>query len=745
LLGAVYLPSLLILLLKMRYSYATLFAACALPMNVAAARGDWAASYAKAKAALPKLSLTDKTKIVTGLGWTKGPCVGNTGAVPEIGYPSLCLQDGPVGIRFVQNITAFPAGVQAASTWDADLMYARGNAQSTEAKALGVNVQLGPVAGPLGKIPRGGRNWEGFSPDPYLTGIAMYQTITGMQDAGVQACAKHFIGNEQEYQRETMSSDIDDRTLHELYMWPFVDSVKANVAAVMCSYNKLNGTWACESKEAMDGLLKGELGFKGYILSDWNAQHTLEAANAGLDMSMPGTDFSNNNMLWGPNLEAAVKNGTVPQKRVDDMVTRILAGWYLLGQDKNFPPVTWSSWNGGGGGPNVQDDHKVIARKVARDGTVLLKNVNNALPLKKPKSLAIVGSDAANNPAGPNACPDRGCTNGTLAIGWGSASVEFPYLIAPLDAIKEQAEKDGTKLATSTTDDPTQGATAAKAAETALVFINANSGEAYITVEGNAGDRINLEPWHNGNDLVKAVAEVNKKTIVVVHSVGPIILEPILALENVVAIVWAGLPGQESGNALVDIIYGSTSPNGKLPYTIAKKQSDYGADIVPGDDKFPEGLYIDYRHFDKRSIEPRYEFGFGLSYTKFKYSDLKVSGIRRPYGGSKREYSYSHDGLFETVATVSATIRNTGRREGAEIAQLYIGLPESAPDSPPKQLRGFQKLNLKQGAAGTVTFKLRRRDLSYWDVKAQKWVMPKGTFKVWVGASSRDIRLTGKL
>jgi beta-glucosidase len=185
----------------------------------AAGDGDWASAYSKATTALAKLSNQDKVNMVTGQGWQKGPCVGTTAAVSSIGYPQLCLQDGPLGVRYAQGVTAFPAGIQAAATWDTALMYSRGNALGAEAKALGVHVQLGPVAGPLGKIPQGGRNWEGFSPDPYLTGIAMAQTIQGMQAGGVQACAKHYIGNEQEKNRDTMTSNIPDRVNHELYLW----------------------------------------------------------------------------------------------------------------------------------------------------------------------------------------------------------------------------------------------------------------------------------------------------------------------------------------------------------------------------------------------------------------------------------------------------------------------------------------------------------------------------------------------
>lgn len=351
---------------------------------------------------------------------------------------------------------------------------------------------------------------------------------------------------------------------------------------------------------------------------------------------MPGTDFSGGSVLWGPQLESAVSrsvnrkhlkhpictrselnlifsSNAVPQSRLDDMATRVLASWYYLGQDTGYPEVNVSSWTGGTGGPDVQGTHKTVARAIARDSIVLLKNTARALPLNKPASIALIGQDAIANPDGIDSCPDRGCDIGTLAMGWGSGTAQFPYLVAPYDAISAQAQTDGTTIKLSNTDDPTQAATAAAAAEYAMVFINADSGEEYITVEGNVGDRQNLDPWHAGNELVKAVAAVNNRTIVVIHSVGPLVLESFIELENVVAVVWAGIPGQESGNGLVDVLYGSTSPSGKLPYTIAKAEADYGTTITAAaSDSYAEGLYIDYRHFDQANISPRFEFGFGL-------------------------------------------------------------------------------------------------------------------------------------
>ncbi|KAK8128694.1 hypothetical protein PG984_009802 [Apiospora sp. TS-2023a] len=681
--------------------------------------GDWATAYDKANAALAKLSSQDKINIVTGVGWNKGPC------------------DSPLGIRYGNGVTAFTPGIQAGSTWDRDLMRQRGQFMGEEARGCGVHVLLGPVAGPLGKIAQGGRNWEGFAADPYLSGIATAETVEGMQAAGVQANVKHYIANEQELNRDTISSNVDDRTMHELYLWPFADAVKANVASVMCAYNKLNGTWSCEDDKSLNGLLKKELGFQGYVMTDWNAQHSTEqSANAGLDMTMPGSDYNGGSVLWGPKLQSAVSSGRVPQSRVDDMVRRILGAWYLTNQNSGYPTININA--------NVQGNHKTNVRAIARDGIVLLRNEGNTLPLKKPSRLALIGSAAANNPQGINACVDRGCNTGALGMGWGSGTANYPYFVAPADAIRTRAQTDGTTI-TLQASDSTSAASAARGADAAIVFITADSGEGYITVEGHAGDRNNLDPWHSGNALVQAVAQANENVIVVVHSVGPILLETILALPQVKAVVWAGLPSQESGNALVDVLYGATSPSGKLPYTIANAAGDYGTSVSRGQsDSFSEGLYIDYRHFDRANIAPRYEFGFGLSYTNFTYSAIAVDGAPKSGPATGAIVSGGRADLFETVATVTVTVANSGGVAGAEVAQLYVGYPSSV-TAPPRQLRGFEKLPLAAGASGTATFALRRRDLSYWDVARQNWVVPTGAFTISVSASSRDIRQTATL
>ncbi|KAG7138834.1 Beta-glucosidase cel3A like protein [Verticillium longisporum] len=643
----------------------------------------WDAAYAKAEAALEKLTQEEKIGIVTGIGWNQapnGPCIGNTSPV---------------------SITAFTPAVQAASTWDVELIRQRGAYLAAEFKGTGVNVILGPAPGALGKNAEGGRNWEGFAPDPYLQGIASQVTVEALQAGGVQATAKHFIVNEQEINREQISSNVDDRT----------------------------------------DLLKTELGFPGYVMSDWFVaqQTTSGAANAGMDMSMPGSGWGGGDELWGPKLQAAIDAGEVEQSRLEDMGRRILAGWYLLGQDGGYPPVNIQA--------NVQANHAENVRACARDGTVLLKNEDAILPLKAPGSIAVIGSSSIQNPNGINSCVDQGCNEGALGMGWGSGAVEYPYLVAPLDAIKVQAAADGTDIVSSTTDDTAAGARAATGADVALVFITANSGEGYLTVEGNVGDRNNLDPWNDGNELVAAVAAVSDNVVVIVHSTGAVILEKILALPSVKAVVWGGLPSQENGNAVVDIVWGSTNPNGKLPYTIAKSENDYSSKVIRngGDDNFSEGLYVDYRHFDAQNIEPRFEFGFGLSYTKYEYSNIAVNSVAIGGPAVGETGPGGRIDLFDDVAEVTATITNTGEVAGAEVAQLYITLPPSAPATPSKQLRGFAKLKLAAGESGTVTFPLRRKDLSYWDVTSQNWIVPQGTIGVKVGASSRDIRLEGEI
>jgi beta-glucosidase len=610
--------------------------------------------------------------------WMGEQCVGQVGAIPRLGLRSLCMQDSPVGVRMTDYNSVFPSGQTAAATWDTGIIYQRGLAMGQEHKGKGVNVMLGPVAGPLGRSPEGGRNWEGFSPDPVLTGIAIAETIKGIQDAGVVACAKHYIGNEQEHFRqvgeakgygftiaESVSSNIDDKTMHELYLWPFADAVRAGVGSVMCSYQQTNNSYSCQNSKLLNDLLKNELGFQGFVMSDWQAQHTgVASALAGLDMTMPGdTAFNSAKSYWGTNLTLAVVNGTVPEWRIDDMAMRIMASLFKVGQTVEQPPINFDSWSlatygnihmAAGQGyrqinwhVDVRANHGSLIRDIAAKGTVLLKN-SGALPLNKPKFLVVVGEDAGPNPQGPNACSDRNCDNGTLGMAWGSGSANFPYLVTPDSALQAQAIQDGSRYESILTNYAASQTKAlvSQANVTAVVFVNADSGEGYINVDGNEGDRKNLTLWKNGDDLIKNVSSWCPNTIVVIHSTGPVLVTDWYNSPNVTAILWAGVPGQESGNSITDILYGKVNPSGKTPFTWGATRESYGTDILytpnngagaPQDD-FSEGVFIDYRYFDKTNTPLIYEFGYGLSYTTFEYSNIKVqksnAGTYKPTTGT---------------------------------------------------------------------------------------------------------------
>lgn len=333
------------------------------------------------------------------------------------------------------------------------------------------------------------------------------------------------------------------------------------------------------------------------------------------------------------------------------MVVRIMAAYYKVntGDFAERPEINFSSWTTNDTGPlhpssnsswtevnkrvDVQGDHGDLIREIDAKSIVLLKNVDNTLPLNKPPSIAIIGEDAQDTPGGPNACPERGCDNGTLAMAWGSGTAEFPYLISPATALKLQADEDETVFTNVSGNWDLEAAQkAAQGASVAIVFANANAGENFITVDGNAGDRNNLTLWGNGEELIKAVAAVNNNTIVVLHTVGPVIVEFIRMHPNITGLLWAGLPGQESGNGLVDVLYGKVNPQGRSPFSWGKTVEDWGPMQVEYEapnpraptQTFSEGIFIDYRYFDHAGHEPSYEFGFGMSYTSFRYSNLSI-------------------------------------------------------------------------------------------------------------------------
>ncbi|KAF7168862.1 hypothetical protein CNMCM6106_003877 [Aspergillus hiratsukae] len=753
--------------------------------------GDWKKAYMQAKALVAQMTNEQKNNLTYGYTSTTNGCSGNSGGAPGVGFPGLCLQDSGNGVRGTDMVNGYSAGVHVGASWNRDLAYERAHYMGAEFKRKGVNVALGPVVGPLGRMARGGRNWEGFSNDPYLSGSLTGQTIRGLQES-VIACVKHFIGNEQETVRnppllwtdsynQSVSTNVDDRTIHELYMWPFQDAIKAGAGAVMCSYNRINNSYGCQNSKSLNGLLKGELGFQGFVVTDWSAQHTgIASAEAGLDMVMPDSPFWENGTL-----ALAVRNGSLSQTRLDDMATRILASWYKYAEIQN---------PGFGMPVDIRKPHELTDARdpksqstifqSAVEGHVLVKNINNALPLQKPKFLSLFGYDAVaatrntmdnvtfgqwamgwapmlTYPNGTNtntatlmdiflssydalALGPGVALNGTMISGGGSGATTPAYIDAPFDAFQRQAMKDGTFLAW---DFASQEPIVNPASEACIVFINEQASEGW--------DRPYLaDPY--SDTLVDSVASQCSNTMVVIHNAGIRLVDRWIDNDNITAVIYAHLPGQDTGGALVEVMYGKQSPSGRLPYTVAKQASDYGNllnPVVPeGDlnlwypqDNFTEGVYIDYRAFEANNITPQFEFGFGLTYTNFSYSDLDVALVP----GANTEYlppgSEIAEGgipsLWDVVATVNCTVANTGAVEAAEVAQLYVGIP----GGPVKQLRGFDKQTIKPKKKTHFSFDLTRRDLSTWDVEKQAWGLQAGSYPIYVGKSVLDIQLTGAL
>ncbi|KAI0397051.1 glycoside hydrolase family 3 protein [Xylariaceae sp. FL0594] len=623
---------------------------------------SWSDAYDKAVALVSQMNIAEKVNITGGTGlFMVRRCVGNTGSVPRLGFPSLCLQDGPLGVRTTGNITAFPAGITTGATFNKDLIYERGVAIGQEFRGKGANFYLGPSVGPLGRQPRGGRNWEGFGSDPVLQAIAAVETIRGVQEQGVIATLKHYIANEQEVYRmynpaqQAYSSNIDDRTLHELYLWPFAAGVKAGTGSVMASYNAVNGSACSQNAYLINNILKDELGFQGFIMTDWLAQISgVASALAGLDMSMPGDTFGNNIPLFGVSdwmyeLTRSVLNGSVPVDRVNDMATRIVASWYKMGQDSpDYPPPNFSSntdkregllYPGAVVSPigvvnefvNVQADHKVVAKAVAQEAITLVKNDGNFLPITPSSPLFVFGSDAQADPQGINSCTDKSCNRGTLGMGWGSGSASYPYMDDPISSLRRKAAN----VTYYDSDTFPKKIDAATEDNVAIVFISSDSGENSYTVEGNHGDRDSdgLKAWHKGDELVQKAAAAYSNVVVVIHTVGPVVMEPWIELPSVKAVLVAHLPGQEAGDSLTEVIFGEVSPSGHLPYTIPVSEDDYPASVGIVDSptlsqiqiQYTEGVYIDYRHFHKAGVRPRFPFGHGLSYANFSFSDASIS------------------------------------------------------------------------------------------------------------------------
>ncbi|KAL3588031.1 hypothetical protein FPOAC2_13930 [Fusarium poae] len=739
------------------------------PHTSARSAPSWEDASEQARRFVAQLNMTEKIGIATGGYRLNGPaCVGTIGKVERLGFKGICFSDGPSGYARSDGSSVFSSGLTAAASWDKRLIYERAVAIGEEFRAKGSHVHLGPSCGPMGRSALGGRNWEGFGPDPYLSGVAMHASVSGIQSAGVQASSKHFIGNKQETHRtavtnpdgtvvEALSSNIDERTLHELYLWPFADAVKAGTASVMCSYNRVNQTYSCANQHLLS-LLKDELAFPGYVVSDWFATHgTTDFANAGLDLEMPGpVSKEYGASYFGDDLLDAIGDDNVTESRLTDMAERVLRPYFLLGQDKGFPTLDPAS-NAALGvnqfgyknppfpitpipARDVRGDHAKIIRKLADIGVF-----GNGAPYPTIGSVYFDYENASIS-----------YEMGTLDQGGGSGIVRHTDLIAPLDAIRERVRKQKGGRVQILLDHKEIIAGKFRSIypipDVCLVFLKA------FAAEGQ--DRQTLDLDWNATKVVESVASLCSNTVVVVNGPG-IVLMPWADNENVTAILSAHYPGEEIGNSIVDVLWGDTEPAGRLPYTIPKKLSDYGAPIYnltkPATSPdawsvdYTEGQLIDYRHFDAKNIESQYEFGFGLSYTTFEMSKKltvdMATGIKAQVDESKGKAPGGWVDLWAQAATVTVKVHNTGKRDGYAVPQLYVSFPQDTTPSgtPVRVLRGFEKVHVKAGETKKVVLPLQRRDLSFWDEAARQWVIPKGTFTFADGFSSRDLRAKTKM
>lgn len=690
---------------------------------------SWDEADAKARNWIKDLTQEEKSFLVTGAENSQGICVGNIKGISRKNFKGLCLQDGPQGVRFgKKSSTSWQAALNSAATFNRELLYEVGKAQGEEFYAKGINIALAPAMNII-RAPAAGRAWENYGEDPFLAGQCAVQVIKGIQDNGVVAAAKHFVANDQEHNREASSSNIDEQAFWEIYLEPFYRSiVDGDVGSFMAAYNAVNGVYIMQNKEILTTILKEKLGFKGFVMSDWWGVHDLEnSMPAGLDMNMPGgkawgPDYINNS-FWGANIPAAISSGKVKQSRLDDAALRIIRTLYKFGQMDSYPSVNIQA----------QSMHSEINRKAAAESNVLLKNQDNILPIKNVKTIAVIGKDALTM----KSCTDNGCADGTVAQGWGSGTTDFSYVSEPLGAITTRASKSGIKVVSSKSDGASEGANVAKQADMAIVFVQAHSGEEYITVEQNKGDRNDLDLWHNGNQLVSAVAAANKNTVVVIHGPGAVNLP---FLDSVKAVIFAGYPGQETGNAIADVLFGDVNPSGHLPFTWATRDK-YCCDVVypsklqsGGSQKtqidYKEGLFVGYRWFDKKGIVPTFPFGHGLSYTTFDYSNLSVS--------------LEKSGTDVTGLKATFTVKNSGSVEGATVPFLFLGFPDVSEmgDYPARVFKGFDKVNLKAGESKTITINVDQHDLSYYSVAKKQFVVPTGgEYTVYVGQSAGNLPL----
>lgn len=659
----------------------------------------------KHKDILDKMTLQEKADLCSGKDfWHLNAC-------ERLGLKSIMVSDGPHGLRkhndhkkkteIMASMPAicFPTASATAASWDEDLIYEMGQALGEECQAEQVSVLLGP-GNNMKRSPLCGRNFEYFSEDPYLGGKMAASFIKGVQSKGIGTSLKHFAANSQETRRLTIDSVVDERTLREIYLTGFEIAVKEGKPwTVMNAYNRLNGTYCAENKWLLNDVLRDEWGFDGVVVTDWGAENIIEKGiAAGQNLEMPGSSG-----LGSGKIVKAVQEGRLSQEDLDKRVDEIID--LILKAQKNLKNTSYS-----------MEEHHEIAKKVAENSMVLLKNDDNILPLKKDTTVALIGemakapryqgagSSQINAPGIDNAYDvmlRKGCS---FVYSKGYNKVKD---VTDLNLIREAVE-------------------CAKRTDIAVIFCGLT--EDY---ESEGFDRDHMTMPHSHIDLINAVAKVNPNTVVVLAGGSPIEMPWI---GNVKAVLNAYLGGEASGEAAVDLLYGEKNPSGKLAETYPMYVEDNPTFFnFPGNVKsveYRESVYIGYRYYDKVKKDVRFPFGYGLSYTTFEYSDLQLS----------KKTMKDTDKL-----TVTFKVKNTGKVAGAEIAQLYVNDVKSTIFRPEKELKGFKKVYLEPGEEKEITLELDKRSFAYYNVNIHDWHVETGDFNILIGASSRDIRLKDKV
>jgi beta-glucosidase len=639
--------------------------------------------------------------------------------VRKANLPRLLLSDATQGVHILKDLTpeleksvAMPCPILLTSTWNRELSHQYAKCVGEECRAAGIGVLLGPGMN-IYRISQNGRSFEYFGEDPFLAARMIENYVTGVQSTGTMATLKHFVCNNTDHRRRTSNSIVSERTLHEIYLPAFKAGVDAGAMAVMTSYNQLNGEWAGQSNYVISKLLRDDLGFKWLVMSDWwSVWDPAKGIKSGLDLEMPGdgdlkwTMFSKfGNTFLRANAKRLLAEGKVEKKDISRMVKNIVATELGMGLDKR--PV-----NDGTFVANYTQ-HETIALQTAREGIVLLKNENNILPLKNSSAKILA----------------TGYFMKERMSGGGSADVEGYNWISMLDGLKSRF---GERVTYS--ENPSKEEL--KKADVIILSIGTKDTE---------GHDKQFELPDEMDKRVKEIAAINPNIVVVVNTGGGVNMTE--WNDKVAAIVYSWYPGQSGNKALAEILAGDVSPSGKLPITIEKKFEDSpgypylpaGEKIYDGwendsqletpvyDIKYDEGVFVGYRWYEAKKIEPLYPFGFGLSYTTFNYSGLKLSGSRLKKG--------------ETLK-VSFELENTGKTEGSEIAQLYIQDVKSLVERPVKELKNFIKVKLQPGEKVKVELEIGEKDLSYYDEATASWIAEPGTFNVLVGASSKEIKLS---